>query len=400
MGLSYSGIYLDNASTTSVLPNALERFNEVAKLDGNASSIHSHGRLMRKIVEESREQIAEIVGAKATEIIFTSSGTESDNFAIKGLYWHNSKLGKKTIITSSFEHHAVMDPAIWLQKSDEAKYLQVKINSDGYIDLRDLANMIQTQKDNIALISIIMANNEIGTIQPIAQVCEISDDIPVHTDCVQALGKLKIDFHKLGVTAASFTAHKVGGVPGVAAIYLKQETPITPLFHGGGQERELRSGTFNVPGIAAFAVALRETEKKREQINNQIFQLRERLFAGIKNIPGINFIGADDLTGSGNQNQHLPNILNCTFSNLESEALLMVLDNENLSLSAGSACTAGVFRPSHVLLSMGQSEELASASLRISLGNSTTQEQIDKLIQTLPKAVERARAAYASRYQK
>jgi cysteine desulfurase len=395
-----ANIYLDHASTTSVRPEAMEKFLEISKNIGNASSIHSNGRLARKIVEEAREEIAFAVGAKPSEIIFTSSGTESDNFAIKGLYWQQNKSQKKPIVLiSAFEHHAILEPAHWLAEFQGAEVIEIPILKSGFVDLDFIQKIVGARANEIALVSVIHGHNELGTIQPISEIKELIGNIPFHTDCVQSLGKVKIDFNSIGADAATFTSHKIGGVPGTAAFFLKQDQLITPLLHGGGQEREVRSGTFNVPGIAAFATAVSLAVNEIESHRKYLKGLREKLFNGIKDIEGIAFNAAGDLTAADISEKYLLNILNLTFTQVESEALLMVLDNLGFSLSAGSACTAGVARPSYVLTAMGFDEATADSALRVSISQQTTEAEIELLIAKLPDAVARARSAYKSRHR-
>ena len=246
-------IYLDHAATTPINSAALDALNSQVQKLGNASSVHNQGRSVRKDVEDARHKISELVGSNPAEVIFTASGTEANNLAIKGFYWQS---GKKVIITSAFEHHAVLDPIQWLVEHQGAEAIYIPVKSDGYIDLETLKNIVAQRRDEIALISIMHSNNELGSIQPIAEVVKIAGDIPVHTDAVQSFGKIEFNFHDLGVSAATVSAHKLGGPLGVAALILRHGIDLAPLLHGGGQEREIRSGTLNAPSIVAFATAV------------------------------------------------------------------------------------------------------------------------------------------------
>ena len=248
-------IYLDHAATTPMVQPAITALTTQILKTGNASSLHSTGRSVRKELEEAREAIAKAAGCVASEVIFTGSGTEANNLAVKGLYWLGAKAGKKTIITSTFEHHAVMDPIKWLAGHEGATVVEIPVSKSGEIYLDQLKQAVEKYGSQTALISVMHANNEIGTVQPIAEIVKIAGDIPVHTDAVQSFGKIDFNFASLGVTAATISAHKVGGPLGVAALILRKGLDIEPVLHGGGQERDIRSGTFNAPGIIAFAAA-------------------------------------------------------------------------------------------------------------------------------------------------
>lgn len=378
-------IYLDHAATTPINSAALDTLMEQIKKLGNASSVHNQGRAVRKDVEDARHKLSELVGSVPSEIIFTGSGTEANNIAIKGFYW---KSGKKVIITSSFEHHAILDPVEWLAEHQGAEVIYVPVKRDGYIDLDFLKKVVAERSNEIAVISIMHSNNELGSIQPIAEVVKIAGNIPVHTDAVQSFGKVEFNFEELGVSAATISAHKVGGPLGVAALVLKHGIDLAPLLHGGGQEREIRSGTINAPGIVAFAKAAEIAITDREANFKKIRTLRDQLIAGLKSaVPDIVFNSPLDTA--------LPGVVNVSIPGTESDALLLLLDGEGISASAGSACSAGVPRPSHVLVAMGISEELADASLRISIGASNTSDEINQVISIMPSVVERARNAFA-----
>ncbi len=374
-------IYLDHAATTPMLPAAIDAYARQMAQTGNASSLHAQGRAVRKAVEESRELIAKAAGCDASEIIFTASGTEANNLAIKGFFWSNPS--KKTIVVSAIEHHAVIDPVEWLKEHEGARVIYAPVDSLGVLDLTALEKIVSEHRDDIAVIAIMHSNNEVGTIQPIADVVKVAGDIPVHTDAVQSFGKMVFDFKALGVTSATISAHKLGGPLGVAALILKRGLDITPLLHGGGQERDIRSSTVNAPGIVSFATAvdqaltnLRDNYSKMSSLQ---FQLREDI---MREVP--------DARINGWAQEILPNILNVTFPGTKNESLLVLLDMAGISASQGSACSAGVQRPSHVLLAMGLSEKEADSTVRFSLGHTSTQEDIDALCGVIADVVKRA----------
>ena len=374
-------IYLDHAATTPMLPAAIDAYARQMAQTGNASSLHAQGRAVRKAVEESRELIAKAAGCDASEIIFTASGTEANNLAIKGFFWSNPS--KKTIVVSAIEHHAVIDPVEWLKEHEGAKVIYAPVDNLGVLDLTALEKIVSEHRDDIAVIAIMHSNNEVGTIQPIADVVKIAGDIPVHTDAVQSFGKIVFDFKALGVTSATISAHKLGGPLGAAALILKRGLDITPLLHGGGQERDIRSSTVNAPGIVSFATAvdqalsnLRDNYSKMSSLQ---FQLREDI---LREVP--------DARINGWAQEILPNILNVTFPGTKNESLLVLLDMAGISASQGSACSAGVQRPSHVLLAMGLSEKEADSTVRFSLGHTSTQEDIDALCGVIADVVKRA----------
>ncbi len=375
-------IYLDHAATTPMLPAAIDAYSRQMAEIGNASSLHAQGRAVRKAVEESRELIARAAGCDATEIIFTGSGTEANNLAIKGFFWSNPK--KNTIIVSTIEHHAVLDPIEWLAEHDGAKIIYAPVDSRGVINLEALAKIVNENRDEIALIAVMHSNNEVGSLQPISDVVEIAGDIPVHTDAVQSFGKIVFDFAALGVTSATVSAHKLGGPLGVAALILKRGLDITPLLHGGGQERDIRSSTVNAPGIVSFATAVDQSLMNLRdnyfKVNELATQLRNAIKAGI---PTAVFNGSSE--------ESLPGIVNVTFPGTKSETLLVRLDLAGISASQGSACSAGVQRPSHVLLAMGISEDDADATIRFSLGSSSTEEDINTVAKVIADVVEKAK---------
>ncbi|MEY4198088.1 MAG: hypothetical protein RLZZ477_673 [Actinomycetota bacterium] len=389
-----SRVYLDNAATTPISEVALQAFIEQARQIGNPSSLHTYGRKVRKDLEESREKLATLIGCHSSEIIFTGSGTEANNLAIKGAYWHRNQGGKQrnVIVISGFEHHAVLDPARWLEDFEGAEVVEVSVSKDGFVQLAELQSLVAERHDEIALISIMHSNNEVGTLQPIAEISTIADEfqIPLHTDAVQSLGKVPLSFKDLGLFAMTISAHKVGGPIGVGALILQKGIDITPILHGGGQERDIRSGTLNAAGVISFVAAVQSAMRDREATAEKISALREKLIAAIQSeIPDAKLNGVLD-------GPTLPGIANISFPNTESDALLLLFDAEGIACSTGSACSAGVQEASHVLMAMGMSEKEARSSLRFSLGTGNSDSDIEYLQTCIKRVIERARAAYRS----
>ena len=378
--------YFDHAATTPMVEPAITALNNQLKKLGNASSLHSAGRSVRKDLEQGREEIALAIDCAPSEVIFTASGTEANNLAIKGLFWKGAKDNKKVIITSTFEHHAVMDPIIWLAEHEGAQIVGIKVDRKGFIDLTELKEAVEEHKGKVALISIMHSNNEVGTIEDIAQIVKIAGDIPVHSDCVQSFGKIDLSFKKLGVTAATVSAHKIGGPLGVAALILKRGLDIEPILHGGGQERDIRSGTFNAPGIVAFAAAATDAVANKKERDIKIRQLKQELINTIKK-------NVSDIWVNGDQENCLPGIVSITFPKTDSEGLLLLLDAEGIACSTGSACSAGVQRPSHVLLAMGLTEDETTSTLRFSLSYTNTVNEIAALGAVISTVVTKSRAA-------
>ena len=386
-------VYFDNAATTPINGVALQAFIDQSRELGNPSSLHGYGRAVRKNVEEAREKIASLVGCDASEVIFTGSGTEANNLALKGIYWKRKSEDKKrkVVIISAFEHHAVLDPAHWLAAEEGAELVLVPVSKDGYLNIEFLKSAVENRKDEIALISVIHANNEVGTIQPIKEIVEIAKkyEIPVHSDAIQSFGKIPFSFSELGLFAMTISAHKIGGPVGVGALILKRGEEITPLLHGGGQERDIRSGTVNAASIVSFATAAQGAHRNLEKNALYVEGLREALRETIKSdVPDAIFN-----TGEG---EKLPGILNVRFPNTESDSLLLLFDSEGIACSTGSACSAGVQQPSHVLLAMGLSEKEARSSLRFSIGAENSRADIDYFHTCIKRVIERARAAYRS----
>jgi cysteine desulfurase len=386
-------VYLDNAATTPISEVALQAFIQQSRELGNPSSLHTFGRNARKELEEAREKLAELINAHSTEIIFTGSGTEANNLALKGIYWHRNAMDsrKRVIVISSFEHHAVLDPALWLAESNSAEIVQIPVTIDGFLDLAALEAVLNQRSEEIAVISIMHANNEIGTIQPIKAVANLAKrfEIPVHTDAVQSFGKIPLSFKELGVFALTISAHKIGGPVGVGALVLQKGVDITPILHGGGQERDIRSGTLNAAGIVAFVAAAQSCVRDLEANSKKVFELRNKLISAIQDqIPDARLNGIL-------QGDTLPGIANISFPNTESDSLLVLFDAEGIACSTGSACSAGVQEASHVLMALGLSEVEARSSLRFSLGISNTDSDIEYLRTCIKRVIDRARNAYS-----
>lgn len=385
-------------------PTALKAYTDELQQIGNPSALHSLGQQSRLRLEDSREVLARAVGASTpAEVVLTSGGTEADNLAIKGLFWHRngvpaegtgaaqsadaSQLSHPVIITTPIEHNAVLDTAGWLE-TQGAQVLLVDVDADGVIRLDHLEELLRDHGDRTAVVSIMYANNEIGTVQPIKEAAALAKaaGVPIHTDAVQAFGQLPLDFADLGVDAMTVTAHKIGGPVGIGALILSRDIKAVPVLHGGGQERSLRSGTLDVAGAAAFAAAAQEATGDIAHEAPRLSGLRDRLIAGIED-------SVPDAHLSGHREDRLPGNVHFTFPGAEADSLLFLLDAAGFATSAGSACSAGVNRPSHVLLACGRSEDEARSSQRFTLGHGTTEEEVDKLIEALPGVVEQARKA-------
>lgn len=378
--------YLDNAATTAMLPEALEVMYREAANVGNASSLHGAGRRARRVVEESREKLAAAVGAKPQEIIFTASGTEANNLAVKGMFW-NAGATKRAILSSPIEHHAILDPLEWLEREHNVTLHLADVDSNGRTKVESVAQLLSEHQNEISFVTVMHSNNEVGALQPVEEIAAISREykIPIHSDAVQSFGKVPLDFAKLGVNAMTISGHKIGGPLGVAALVAKKELELTPLLHGGGQERDVRSGTLHTPAIAAFATAAELSHQRLLANADRIKALRERL------IQGVTTAVADVRLNGGAST--LPGIAHFTFAGAEGDALLLLLDAQGVQCSTGSACSAGIAQPSHVLIAMGMAPKVARSSIRFSIGTTTTEAEIDRAISVINEVVTRARAA-------
>ena len=384
-------VYLDHAATTPLAAEALAALTRELARTGNPSSLHGSGRRARRAVEDGREMIAAAAGAHPSEVIFTSGGTEADNLAVKGLYWaRRAENPERTrILCSAVEHHAVLDTVEWLQRHEQAEVYWLPVDARGVVDLDALRSELGRNPESIALVTVMWANNEVGTIQPVRDVVEAAHaaGVPVHSDAVQAFGSVPVDFAASGLDAMSISGHKIGGPVGVGALLLGRSVKLTPVQHGGGQERDVRSGTLDTASIAAFAAAAEAVTLNLPAESARIAGLRDRLIAGVQEaIPEAVLRGA---AGGG----RLPGNAHFTFPGCEGDSLLFLLDLAGVESSTGSACTAGVPRPSHVLLAMGLDEETARGAQRFSLGHASTDADVDALLAALPGAYQRARQA-------
>jgi len=381
--------YLDHAATTPMLPEAAAALAAALGDLGNASSLHASGRRARRTAEESRERFAAALGARPSEVVFTAGGTESDNLAVKGLYWGRQAAARRPrVLASSIEHHAVLDTVEWLVEHEGAEVTWLAVDPTGLVHPETLRAAIAAGPEAVSLVTVMWANNEVGTVQPIAELAAIAHEhgVPFHTDAVQAVGQLPIDFAASGVDAMTITGHKFGGPLGAGALLLARDAQCTPLLHGGGQERDVHSGTLNVPSIVSLAVAAEAAAGDQPARAAQLQALRDDLIRRL-------CIEVPDAVLNGHSLHRLPGNAHFSFPGCEGDALLMLLDARGIECSTGSACSAGVARASHVLLAMGTGEQRARGSLRFSLGQTSTAGDVDALIEAIGPVVERARRA-------
>jgi len=389
-----------------MLPAAIEALTEELRHTGNPSSLHKAGRAARRTVEEAREHLAAALGARPGEVIFTASGTEADNLAIKGLFWARRTIdtNRRRILVSAVEHHAVLDPAFWMAADAGAEVVLLPVDGSGRLDLEALRTELRTSSDQVALISVMWANNEVGAVQPIADVVAAARPygIPVHSDAVQAVGQLPVHFAASGLHAMSVSGHKIGGPVGVGALLARRDLELTPLIHGGGQERGVRSGTVNAAAIRAFSVAVVDAVAHQAETAQRLADLRDGLVARVHAaVPWAVLCGPEIAAGGAEiaaaadapRPARLPGNAHFVFPGCEGDSLLYLLDSRGVECSTGSACQAGVPQPSHVLLAMGLAEDDARCALRFSLGRSSTPADVDALVEVLAEVAARARAA-------
>ena len=391
-------VYLDHAATTDVLPAAIDAMVEQMRNGGNPSSLHATGRDARATVEYARERIARAIGADPAEVIFTSGGTEADNLAVKGIYWKRREEApqRTRILVSSIEHHAVEETCEWLEKAEGAQLEWIPVDEHGSVNPQTVRELIEKNPEDVALVTVMWANNEVGTVQPIPEIAAIAAEygIPVHSDAVQAFGAVPIDFHSSGVATLAISGHKIGGPMGIGALVATRTVQLTPVLHGGGQERSVRSGTIDAPAIAGFAEAAVHSVENLPEESARIAALRNELVAAISAlIPQAHLSGENPLTEEYPGQKRLPGNAHFTFENAEGDTMLFLLDMQGISSSTGSACNAGVTRPSHVLMAMGMDEDTARSAQRFTLGHSTTGADIARLIAALPAAYEQAAKA-------
>jgi cysteine desulfurase len=379
--------YLDHAATTPMVPEAVRAMTDQLTRVGNPSSLHGSGRAARRVVEDARETIAACVGAQPYEVIFTSGGTEADNLAVKGAFW--SAPGRPGVVSSAIEHSAVHDSVGWLAAAEGAEVTLVGVDGDGRIDLEAVRAAVTSRT---AVVSVMWGNNEVSTLQPVAEIAAVAaaHGALAHSDAVQAVGHVEVDFAASGLDLLTFTAHKLGGPYGVGALLARREAPLTAVSHGGGQERDVRSGTLDVAAVAGFAAAVTVAVGRRAAEESRLRRLRGRLVTEVlAAVPGTVLNGPQNPAGG------LPGVANLGFAGCEADSLLMLLDLAGIDCSAGSACSAGMSAGSPVLRAMGRTEAEARSGLRFSLGSTSSDADVDALLAALPDAVGRARAAAA-----
>ncbi len=377
--------YLDHAASTPMLPEAVAAVAAVMAQPGNASSLHTAGRQARRTVEESREALAAALGARPSEVLFTGGGTESDNLAVKGIFWSRRAAdpARRRVLASAVEHHAVLDAVEWLVAHEGAEVTWLEADALGRVHPEVLEAALG---DDVALVTVMWANNEVGTVQPVVALAEVAHrfGVPFHTDAIQAVGQLPVDFASSGVDALTLTGHKLGGPLGVGALLLGRDIACTPLLHGGGQERDVRSGTFDTPALAGLAAAATLAVERQPVVARNLAALRDELVRRV-------LVAVPDAVYNGDPVDRLPGNAHFCFPGCEGDSLLLLLDARGVEVSTGSACSSGVARPSHVLVAMGKDPEAARSSLRFSLGHSSTVDDVDALLDALPSVVERAR---------
>ncbi|WP_127782655.1 cysteine desulfurase family protein [Rhodococcus sp. X156] len=385
-------VYLDHAATTPMLPEAVAVVTEAMGSAGNAASLHGSGRAARRRVEESRELLAQVLGARPTEVIFTGGGTESDNLAIKGIYWSRTAADprRRRLLVGAAEHHAVIDAAQWLVEHEGAVLTWLPVDAHGRVQPETLRAALAAHADDTALVSVMWANNEVGTITDVAALAEIAHahGVPLHTDAVQAVGQLPVDFRASGADALTITGHKLGGPFGTGALLLGRDVGCVPLLHGGGHERDVRSGSPDVVGVLGLATAAEVATRTLPERAARMATLRDQLVRGVLDV-------VDDavLNGDPSPQGRLPGNAHLTFPGCAGDSLLMLLDARGIECSTGSACTSGVAQPSHVLIAMGVDPHAARSSLRLSLGHTSTEADVHTFLDAIVPVVERARMA-------
>ncbi|MEU0689159.1 cysteine desulfurase family protein [Streptomyces uncialis] len=382
--------YLDHAATTPMLPEAIEAMTAQLTVTGNASSLHAAGRRARRAVEEARETLADSLGARPSEIVLTSGGTEADNLAVKGLYWarRDADPARVRVLAGPVEHHAVLDAVHWLGEHEGATVEYLPVDRYGRVHPEALREAIERNPADVALATVMWANNEIGTVMPVRELAAVAAEhgIPLHADAVQAVGQLPVGFADSGLAAMTVSGHKIGGPYGIGALLLGREWTPVPVLHGGGQERHVRSGTLDAPAVVAFAVAARIATARQDRFATGIGALRDDLIDGVRQAVPDAVLGGDPV-------DRLPANAHFAFPGCEGDSLLLLLDAQGIECSTGSACTAGIAQPSHVLLATGTDPDLARGTLRFSLGHTSTQADVDAVTKAIGPAVERARSA-------
>jgi cysteine desulfurase len=387
-------VYLDHAATSPIRPSVLARYTQALAQIGNPASVHAFGQSSRQLLEEAREQIAKSIDCDRNEVVFTSGGTESDNLAVKGLYWqrHAEDRNRTLIISSGAEHAAVLDSVNWLVSEQGAEAYFVAMDKDGVLDLEDLERVLSQRADQVALISLMWANNEIGVVHPIKNITALAAKygIPVHSDAIAALGHIPVNFRESGLSAMTITGHKLGSPVGVGALILSRKQKITPVVHGGGQERNLRSGTPDAAAADAFALAVKEAVGEQPALSSYHSELAAKLISGVRAI-------APDVKVSSENVDRLSNNVHFRFPGCLGDSLLFLMDLNGVSISTGSACAAGVSSPSHVVLSLGADADEAMGTMRITFGHNSTESDVDAFLEAFPKAYEGAKKAGLTR---
>lgn len=394
--------YLDHAATTPMLPEAAAAMtallNDARPARGNASSLHTSGRRARRMIEEAREDIGAMLGARPSEVIFTAGGTESDNLAVKGIYWARRAAdpARKRLLVSAVEHHAVLDAAEWLVEHEGAELTLLEVDAFGRVHDDTLRAAIAGDPASVALVTVMWANNEVGTVNPVKELATTCAEqgIPFHTDAVQAVGAIPVSFAASGASALTLTGHKLGGPFGAGVLLLGRDVACAPVLHGGGQEREVRSGTLDVPAIVALAAAVRHAVEAMPVESVRLAALRDELVAAVRAVvPDAVLNGDPGQSDVDDAPSRLPGNVHFTFPGCAGDSLLMLLDAKGIECSTGSACTAGVAQPSHVLLAMDVEPAQARGSLRFSLGHTSTMADVQALTEAIGPVVERARNA-------
>ena len=387
--------FIDHAATTPMRPSAREAWLRASEVAGNPSSLHASGRAARRIVEEARESIADDLRTRPSAVVFTSGGTESDNLAVKGLYRaRRARLGldEPFLVASAVEHHAVLDPVEWLGKHENADILWLPVDARGRVNVSRLAEHLADNARRTALVTVMWANNEVGTVQPVGEIAALCKEagVPFHTDAVQALGQVPVDLSEVPATAATISGHKVGGPFGVGALIVDPHESVVPVAHGGGQERDIRSGTFDAPAAAAFAIAVNDAVREQQTHAAHLLELQSSLVRGILELVPDTLVNGATI---GDPSERLPGNVHVSIPGAEGDSLLMLLDAAGVDCSTGSACTAGIPEPSHVLLAMGVDERTARSSLRFSFGRDSSARDVSAVLAALPGVVDRARRA-------
>lgn len=392
---------LDHAATTPVRPAALAAFAEAAALAANPASLHAAGRRAKLVLEQARERIAAAVGAHPSEVVFTSGGTEADNLAVQGLYraTRGGDLARTRIVLTGIEHHAVLDAVDWLVRQEGAEAVLVPVDAEGRVDLAAWETVLAQAPERTALATLMWANNEVGTVQPVPEAARLAaaHGVPFHTDAVQAVGALEVDVAASGAATLALSGHKLGAPVGVGALLVRRDAVLEPVTHGGGQERRLRPGTVSVALAVALAAAVEEAVAERAAEAERLGALRDRVLAAVEGLPGVRVTGARDVDPVTGERlpagtRRLPGNVHVTVDGRTADALLFGFDTAGVDSSAGSACTAGVAEPSHVLEAMGLGER-ARWTQRLTLGRTTTEDDVERLLAVLPQVLRPGRSS-------